>query len=160
MSVFVAGQSLAAIFLKQNGDEFAAAVMALAPEMPSPTLWGHAVGSTVAASTNVFPKPFKGAQRYWWDMTADAPGILLEEALAKIAEHPHPAVAMVWDLGQHEAVIVRGRMGRSPEEVVRDFRYATIRCLTTLRERLRPYRPGSLPVLFMRLGPVRAHPPI
>ncbi len=157
MSVFVGGQSLARMFLEHNRGEFAATVAALAPEIAAPRLWGYAIGGTVAASTNVFPPPHVVAQRYWWDMEADAPGELLAHALSVIDAHTaEPAVAMVWDLGQHEAVIARGRMGRAPADVERDFRHATLRCLTSLRDRLRPSQPDSLPILFMCVGPVKA----
>jgi len=149
--LFVAGQSLAGMFIAHHGKGFDALVRDRAPEAPEVVVSGHAPGGTVASTTNLYTDD--ETREAWWDLEADAPTNVSRVALHKAGRNKKYCAALLWDQGQSDATAARGRIGQNPMRVVEDYAAATSRVLNALRWALRPHDPYSLPILFMPMAP-------
>lgn len=154
LSLAVGGQSLAQIFRKRGRKAFALRMGEIAPAAPPVKIWGYTRGGSLAASTNRFPAEMTAGQHWWWDMERDAPSPDFAAGVDELAPFfAHPCEALLWDLGQSEAMPMAGAFGRDPGRATADYLQASRRCLAFLRERLSPGDPARVPILFMPHAP-------
>lgn len=152
--VFVAGQSLAARFRAYGREEFDRHLERIAPDLGAHRIVGSTVGGSLASSNNYFPNPKSdGPRQWWWSADGGTPGPALAEALDTIdALGERNWKALVFDLGQHEAIWKALGSDRSFPEICVSYAIAIPHILRALREHLSPADPEALPILFVPLG--------
>jgi|KBSSwiStaDraftv2_1062776.scaffolds.fasta_scaffold994149_1 hypothetical protein len=154
--IFVAGQSLASRFRLYGREAFAEHLQAIAPDLGDYHVTGSTAGGSVASSNNYFPNPKAegAARRWWWNADTGTEGPALVEALEAIeALGARNWSALVFDLGQHEAIWKALGSERSFQDIALSYAIAVPNVLRRLREALSPADPEALPILFVPLGP-------